>query len=50
MIKVEKYYHDQLKAIFQKEFALFPEGLLHKPLVKVLPYFEPNGLLQHRPV
>lgn len=49
MAKVDKIYHDQLKAIFENEFALFPDGLLHKPLAKVLPYFEPNGLLQHRP-
>ena len=50
MAKVGKFYHDQLKAIFEKEFALFPDGLLHQPLNKVLPYFEPNGLLQHRPL
>lgn len=49
MAKVDRQYHEQLKAIFENEFALFPEGLLHKPLTKVLPYFEPNGLLQHRP-
>jgi hypothetical protein len=49
MAKVDKIYHDQLKAIFKNEFALFPDGLLHQPLAKVLPYFEPNGLLQHRP-
>jgi hypothetical protein len=49
MAKVDKIYHDQLKAVFENEFALFPDGLLHKPLAKVLPYFEPNGLLQHRP-
>ncbi|WP_264520665.1 hypothetical protein [Flavobacterium sp. N1994] len=46
---VNKFYQEQLKALFENEFALFPEGLLHKPLAKVLPYFEPNGLLQHRP-
>jgi hypothetical protein len=50
MAKVDKVYHDQLKAIFENEFALFPDGLLYKPLTKVLTYFEPNGLLQHRPV
>jgi hypothetical protein len=49
MTKVNKNYQDQLKAIFENEFALFPDGLLHKPLSKALPYFEPNGLLQHRP-
>jgi hypothetical protein len=49
MAKVDKIYHDQLKGIFANEFAIFPDGLLHKPLIKVLPYFEPNGLLQHRP-
>jgi hypothetical protein len=49
MANVDRQYHEQLKAIFENEFALFPEGLLHKPLTKVLPYFEPNGLLQHRP-
>jgi hypothetical protein len=49
LVKVDTIYHDQLKAIFKNEFALFPDGLLHKPLAKVLPYFEPNGLLQHRP-
>jgi hypothetical protein len=48
--KVDTDYHNQLKAIFEKEFALVPEGVLHKPLSIVLPYFEPNGLLQHRPV
>jgi len=48
--KVDKQYQEQLKSIFENEFALFPNGLLHKPLAKVIPYFEPNGLLQHRPV
>ena len=47
---VNNVYQEQLKSIFENEFALFPDGLLHKPLTKVLPYFEPNGLLQRRPV
>ena len=50
MTKVNNNYQEQLKAIFENEFALFPDGLLHKPLAKVLPYFEPNGLLQQRPI
>ena len=49
MTKINKKHQDQLKAVFENEFSLFPDGVLHKPLTKVLTYFEPNGLLQHRP-
>lgn len=48
--RISKTYQEQLKSIFENEFALFPLGLIHKPLTKVLSYFEPNGLLQHRPI
>jgi hypothetical protein len=47
--KVDYAYQEQLKLIFINEFTLFPEGLIEKPLHKIITYFEPNGLLMQRP-
>ena len=47
--RVNIHFQEQLKTIFKNEFALFPDGLINKHLSKILPYFEPNGLLKLRP-
>jgi hypothetical protein len=44
----EKFHWD-LKKIFLKEFDMFPDKLYSKHLKYSLHYFEPNGLINHRP-
>jgi hypothetical protein len=44
----EKFHWD-LKEIFSKEFETFPDNLYSKHLKYSLNYFEPNGLIHHRP-
>ena len=42
-------FHWELKKIFSKEFDMFPDKLFSKHLKYSLNYFEPNGLIHHRP-
>lgn len=42
-------FHWELKKIFSKEFDMFPDKLFSKHLKYSLNYFEPNGLINHRP-
>ena len=44
----EKFHWD-LKEIFSKEFETLPDNLYSKHLKYSLHYFEPNGLINHRP-
>jgi len=44
----EKFHWD-LKEIFSKEFETLPDNLYSKHLKYSLNYFEPNGLINHRP-
>jgi len=43
-------YHSILKNIFKEEFLAFPNYFFEKPLKKLLPYFEANGLIHYRPI
>jgi hypothetical protein len=47
--ELSEKFHWDLKEIFSKEFETFPDNLYSKHLKYCLHYFEPNGLIHHRP-
>lgn len=47
--KVQEKYINELKLIFLEEYTHLPSELYSKKLSFSLPYFEPNGLIYHRP-
>ncbi len=46
---ISEVFHSKLKIIFEKQFAQIPAHIFHKKLECSLNYFEPNGIIYHRP-
>ncbi|MDI1315764.1 hypothetical protein [Flavobacterium sp.] len=47
---VSSKFQNQLKELYYNEFTYLPAQVISKPLKLMLPYIEPNGLLQQRPL
>jgi hypothetical protein len=47
--RLPESYHQLLKQLFAQEYQLLPEAIFGKHLKYSLPYFDMNGLLNHRP-